>query len=92
MATLQGIPSTEAEILDRVIHPDRADLSNEAAKALLTLRFEQQDLDRIHELLTKNQDDALTPDEKAELESYLRISSLLDLMHAKAKLSLKKHG
>jgi hypothetical protein len=44
----------------------------------------------IHELVTKNQEDALTPSEKADLESYLHVSSILDLMHAKACRSLKK--
>ena len=40
----------------------------------------------------KNQDDALTPAEKTELENYLRVSYFIDLMHAKARLSLKKHN
>jgi hypothetical protein len=42
-------------------------------------------------LLARNQDDDLSPDEKADLESYLRVSAFLDLMHAKARRSLKKH-
>lgn len=46
----------------------------------------------MHELAVKNQDDALTPAEKDELESYLRVSYFLDLMHAKARTSLKKHA
>ena len=29
--------------------------------------------------------------EKAELENYLRVSYFIDLMHAKARLSLQKH-
>ena len=41
-------------------------------------------------LAVKNQDDALTPAEKAELETYLRVSHFIDLMHAKARLSLGK--
>jgi hypothetical protein len=90
--TLQGVPSTEAAILDRLIHPGQADLPCEAAKALLTLRFDQQDLDRIHELVTRNQADALTPAERSELESYLRVGSFIELLQAKARLSLKKHA
>jgi hypothetical protein len=43
------------------------------------------------DLVTRNQDDALTPTERADLESYLQVSSFLDLMHAKARRSLKKH-
>lgn len=91
MATQSTVESrTEVEILTRVIHPDQKDLSVDAATALLRLDFEQSDLDRLHELVTRNQDDALTAEEKAELEIYLRISSFLDLMHAKAQLSLKR--
>ena len=85
--------STDAAIITRMIHPEKADLPNDAAQALLQLfRFDQTDLDRMHELAVKNQDDALTPAEKAELESYLRVSYFVDLMHAKARLSLKKHN
>ena len=52
---------------------------------MLNIRFDKRELDRIHELVTKNQDDALTAPEKAELESYLRVSAFVDLMHAKAR-------
>ena len=72
--------------------PERNDWPHETAEALLRLSLDQSDLDRLHELVVKNQDDALTPAEKAELESYLRVSFLVDLMHAKALCSLKKHS
>ena len=93
MATTQAIPSSvEAAIIARMIHPEKDDLPNDIAKALLRLSLDQSDLDRLHELVVKNQDDALTAVEKAELESYLRISFLVDLMHAKALCTLKKHA
>jgi hypothetical protein len=93
MATTQAIPSsTEAAIISRMIQPEKDDLPKETAKALLRLSLDQSDLDRLHELVVKNQDGALTPTEKADLESYLRISFLVDLMHAKALCSLKKHA
>jgi hypothetical protein len=82
----------EAAILTRVIRPDMDDLPAEQAKASLRLGFEQIDLDRLHELVVKNQDDDLTPFEKEELEGYLRISAFLDLMHAKARHSLRKQN
>jgi len=92
MATAQSITGgREGAILARLIRPENNDLPAEAAKALLNIRFDSDDLDRIHELVTKNQDDALTPTEKADLESYLHVSSFLDLMHAKARRSLKQH-
>ncbi|MGO9597232.1 MAG: hypothetical protein ACLP7Q_04345 [Isosphaeraceae bacterium] len=92
MATAQSAtPTTEAAIIARIIHPERADLSNDAAQAVLRLfSIDQADLDRMHDLAVKNQDDALTPAEKVELESYIRVSYLVDLMHAKARLSLQK--
>jgi hypothetical protein len=81
---------SDAAILARLIRPDDGNLPASAAKALLAIRFDSPDLDRIHELVTKNQDAALMPAEKADLESYLRVSSFLDLMHAKARRSLRK--
>ena len=60
MATVQGTNgSNEAAILSRVIRPEKDDLPDEQAKALLRMKFEQNDLDRLHELVVKNQDDEL---------------------------------
>jgi hypothetical protein len=56
------------------------------------MSLDHSDLDRLHELVVKNQDDALMPADKAELESYRRISLLVDLMHANPLCTLKKHG
>ncbi|HEU5117440.1 MAG TPA: hypothetical protein VFT74_12420, partial [Isosphaeraceae bacterium] len=75
-------PLSETAILARLVGLDEEDLPVAAAEAWLKVRFEEHDLDRIHELLTGNQTDALTPAEREELETYLRVSSFLDLMHA----------
>jgi hypothetical protein len=45
----------------------------------------------MHELVVKNQDDLLTPQERAEMENYRNVGFLLDLMHSKARRTLKKH-
>jgi len=94
MATVQGITgSKEAAIIARIVHPEKDDVpDHDIARAMLRMSLDQSDLDRLHELVAKNQDDALTPGEKAELESYLRVSLLVDLMHAKALRTLKKHA
>ena len=92
MATQGGATSSDAAILSRLIGPERDDLSSEAAQALLRLHFQGGDLDRLHELTVKNQGDALTPAERSERESYLRIIAFLDLVRAKARRSLKKHA
>ncbi len=93
MATAHDIAgSKEAAIIARIVHPEKDDLPKDIAKGFLRLSLDQSDLDRLHELVVKNQDDALTPAEKTELESHLRISLLVDLMHAKALCTLKKHS
>lgn len=80
---------TDATLLSRLVLDD---LPAEMAQALLRLRWDQKDLDRLHDLVMKNQDGALTPSERSELDSYLRVSSLLDLMHARARRSLQRHA
>jgi hypothetical protein len=93
MATQQAHTSnTEAEILARLVRPEEDDLTPEAARALLRLQFDEWDLARLHELVTRNQDGILTAGEQTELDSYLRVSALLDLVQAKARRTLKKHA
>jgi hypothetical protein len=82
--------SNDAAILARLIHPEQDNLPA-TAKAFLDIRFGSDDIAHIEDLLARNQDDALTASERAHLESYLRVCSFLDLMHAKARRSLKKH-
>lgn len=92
MATkTSGHPISDTAILSRVIHPEDDTLPVQAAEAFLQIRFDAQDLDRMHELAGKNQEDRLTADERLEMENYRRVSFLLDLMHSKARRSLKKH-
>lgn len=82
-------PFSDVAILSRLIRPDEEPLPAAAAEALLRIQFEPSDLDRIHDLTIRNQDDALTSSERAELENYRRVSFLLDLIHSKARRSLK---
>jgi hypothetical protein len=82
----------DAAVLARLIRPNDDDLPAAEAKALLSMRFSKSDLDRIQNLVTKNQENALTSAEKDDLEGYLRVSAFVDLMHAKARRSLKKHN
>jgi uncharacterized protein YnzC (UPF0291/DUF896 family) len=92
MATETSVSATsEAAILGRLICPDNGDLRAEAAEALLAIHFDSRDLDRMHELAVKNQEDRISPKEKVEMENYRRVSFLLDLIHSKARLSLKNH-
>lgn len=88
---LKQASNNEAAILGRVVQPDRNGLNQAAARALLKLEFDGDDRRRMHELAIKNQAGDLNAIEQHELDDYLRVGRLLDLLGAKARLSLKKH-
>lgn len=91
MATKTGSSLiSDTAILSRLIRPEDGNLPAEAAAGLLGIRFDPRDLDRMHELSEKNQKDRLTPAERFEMENYRRVSFLLDLIHSKARRSLKE--
>jgi hypothetical protein len=90
MATVaRDNPQSDIAILARLIRPEEGLLTPDAAQAILRIGFDQSDLDRMHDLVVRNQSDDLTLVEKIELENYRRVSFLLDLMHSKARKSLK---
>jgi hypothetical protein len=82
--------NNEAAILARAIQPERNNLPAPAARALLKLDFTAADRERMHALAVKNQAGKLTAAEHHELGGYLRVGRLLDLLGAKARLSLSK--
>jgi len=81
---------TETEIWLRVIQPRNGDLSPEAAREWLRLRLSNTDTERVRELSHKADEGTLTQDEERELDAYLNVGSVLDLLKAKARLSLNK--
>jgi hypothetical protein len=83
--------SQETEILSRVIAPDNPDLSAEAARSILALRFTDADNERMNLLAAKARQGEIGVQEESLLNAYLLVGSLVDLMHSKARLSLKKH-
>lgn len=50
------------------------------------------DRERMNELAARSRDGSLGSDEQLEIESYRQACRLLDLMKAKARLSLKNAG
>jgi hypothetical protein len=82
--------SSEIAIWERVIHPDRGDLPADAARFFLNLSFEQNDLDRIHELAAKNQAGALAGGEAEALRNYRQIGLQIDLLRSKARLTMQQ--
>jgi hypothetical protein len=82
---LTNTPNTPAAIWTRLIRPERKDMAPEAARFFLELEFDQQDLDRMHELTVKNQEGELAASEIEELQNYRQIGLELDFLRAKAR-------
>ncbi len=92
MTTAPPLTRGEAGILERLLDLERSFLSQEAARSLLVLRFSPEDQERMHELAVKAQEDLLTPEDQADLDSYRRIGLLLSLLKSKARKLLKIRG
>ena len=82
----------EASILSRAIDPNSGTWAPGVAQGILSLTLSSSDRDRMNELAVKARDGSLGTDEQLEIESYRQACRLLDLMKAKARLSLKKAG
>jgi hypothetical protein len=92
MSQHSATSAPQAAVLKRAIEHANGSLSTTAARALLRFKLAEQDRKRLHELLTKNQDDALSPQEREELEGYLQVGMFLDLVRAKARAALRRAG
>jgi hypothetical protein len=83
-------PITEWDILSRIVRSDHSEWSTELAQAILRIEIPEEDRQRVHELLVKNQSDELTPSEKRTIESYRNVSVLLDILRSKARMATRK--
>ena len=79
---------TEAEILADVLTPDQGDLSADVARAVLRWKFSRRATAHINKLAQRNQHGTISAAEREELERYLRVGSLLNVLQSKARLSL----
>jgi len=79
---------TEADILAQIIAPDKPGLDPDAARAILRLQFNNHARERIRHLLDANNRGKISDAEHVELQKYLRVGQFIDLMQAKARLSL----
>ncbi len=83
---------TEAEILDKVVVADQPGLSPDVARLILDLHFNSDADERIRALLKEKNAGIITETESAELDKYLRVGQFIDLLQAKARLSLRSAG
>lgn len=80
--------NTEAAIWARLLQA-RESRSREVAEYLLSIDFEHSDLARMNLLAERAREGSLTPEEAAELDSYLHVGSLLSILQSKARRLLQ---
>jgi hypothetical protein len=83
-------PFHDLEILQRMLNLGQNDLTPAFAREVLNWQPNPKDRRRLHQLNLKNNRGELTAEEKAELESYIRVVRFLDLLRSKARLSLEE--
>ncbi len=83
------IDISESEILSEILAVDHGDLSPEVAHSVLRWKFPSRTAKRITQLAQRNQCGTITTSERETLERYLRVGSLINLVQAKARLSLQ---
>jgi hypothetical protein len=80
---------TESDILADVIAADRGDLSPDVAKTVLKWKFRANTVRQINRLAERNRKGTISDTEREQLQRYLRVGSLINLIQAKARLSLR---
>ena len=79
---------TEADILAEIFASSPSGLAPEAARSILELKLSARAAERIRELLDKNNRGSISDLERSELDKYQRVGQFLDLLQAKARVSL----
>ncbi len=67
-------------------------MSPEYAKAVLSVKFTPADEERMRALMERNNRGTITADERAEMESYRRVGTLLGILQAEARAYLRDSG
>ena len=81
---------SDAAVLEHVVSPVTDGLAPDAARAILELKFDNGATKLIRRLLQKNNRGNISAVERVTLDKFLRVGKLIDLLHAKARLSLKE--
>ncbi|NET09353.1 MAG: hypothetical protein F6K09_33740 [Merismopedia sp. SIO2A8] len=83
---------TEVDILSQVVHPSDGNIPREMASFLLGLKFDDNAIQHMSNLALRHNQGELTTSELQEMERYRRVGNFLNLLHAKARLSLQSEA
>jgi hypothetical protein len=80
---------SEGTLLDGLLEPFGACLTPEVARRLVDLQANATTVARVEELADKCNEGTLTPDERAEYESYVQVNQVMTMLKAKARKFLQ---
>jgi hypothetical protein len=89
-AVMNSASTTEAGIFSRIIQPESGGWGVEAAQAILQMTFADEDRERMRALLEKAKADELADTERSELLNFQKAGRMLELMKARARVSLQQ--
>lgn len=78
----------EVTILARILGNEKGQFPRDLAHYILDRGFSDRDQARMHDLAVRNQDDALSPAEKAELLAFGKAGDLLAILKSRARRTL----
>ena len=78
----------EVSILAGILGNGRKQLTKEIARYILDLGFTDEENSRMHDLVVRNQKDALSPIEKEELTAFGKAGDILSILKSKARRTL----
>ena len=81
-----SVASTDGVLVDRLLEPLSRCIRGQGEQELLKLRADAALQARIDELADKCDEGALTADERAEYETYVRFGNFVAVLQAKARL------
>jgi len=82
--------NTETAILARSINPHTATWTPDAARSILEISLSKKDAQRRDVLAEKARGGTLSAGEESELENFRHVGRILEMMKAKARISLQK--
>ncbi|HVS37103.1 MAG TPA: hypothetical protein VMS17_16195 [Gemmataceae bacterium] len=84
--------TANGRVLERLLDPVCSSLNEEAVRKLIGLRADAKAQARVDELARKCNEGDLTPEERAEYESYVLAGDVIAILQAKVRLLLSRRG
>lgn len=82
--------SAESAIFERVLLRDDCALSPEVARYFLSIKFSEDDKNRMHELAAKARSGSLTESEEAEIDGFEHVGHVLAILQSRARMALRE--